>query len=89
MFHKWLESYLTGRKQSVRSCGSTYYQYESLSGIPQCSNLGPLLFRIFINDLSAELVTCKVLLFADDIKLYYVISSNIDSELLQAELSRL
>ena len=44
---------------------------------------------IFIYDLSAELVTCKLLLFADDLNLYYVISSNIDSELLQAELSSL
>ena len=89
MVHKWLSSYLIGRKQSVRSCGYTSYQYESLSGVPEGSNLGLLLFLIFINDLSAELVICKVLLFADDVKLYYVISSNSDSELLQADLSRL
>ena len=61
----------------------------SMTGVPQASNLGPLLFLIFINDLSVELVTWKLLLFADDVNLYYVISSNSDSELLQAKLSGL
>ena len=70
MVHKWLGSYLISRKLSVRSCGSTSFQYESLSGVSQGSNLGPLLFLICINDLSEELVICKVLLFADDAKMY-------------------
>ena len=39
-----------------------------ISGIPQGSVIGPILFIIFINDMW-ELSICK--LFADDCKLYY------------------
>ena len=60
-----------------------------LSGIPQGSILGPLLFLIFINDLPSALSSSLVLLFADDAKCFMSVSSHSDCLLLQNDLSRL
>jgi hypothetical protein len=45
--------------------------------------LGPLLFNIFLNDLSARINHSKVLLFADDLKIYKDIKSAEDCKALQ------
>lgn len=50
--------------------------------------LGPLLFNIFINDLG-NLLKCKYLLFADDLKIYVCIRSTDDAILLQNDLDSL
>jgi hypothetical protein len=52
-----------------------------LSGIPQGTVLGPVLFVIFINDLPDVCRSlCELFLFADDAKLYKSISCQIDSD---------
>lgn len=72
----WFKSYLSDRKQKVKIGNITSDDEEVKFGVPQGSILGPLLFLIYINDVTDIFkdlgVKCK--LFADDMKLYF--SSN-------------
>ena len=78
----WLTEFLINRKQRV-VIGSAHSNWlDVLSGVPQGSVLGPLLFVIFINDLPEQFQNlCK--LFADDSKLLAVIRNS--SELLSVQ----
>ena len=64
-FCDWVSSYLTGRHQAVwlNHCFSTFLPCEV--GVPQGSNLGPLFFLIFYNDLPFNL-DCDIEAYADD-----------------------
>ena len=66
---KWIDNFLTARFQYVRVGEKTSQKTQVLSGIPQGSILGPVLFTIFINDLPNDLQsTCRI--FADDTKIF-------------------
>ena len=80
-----LESYLLNRVQFVRYCNFYSSSFSPTSGVPQGSNLGPLLFLIFINDIVDD-ISCGKLLFADDMKLYLEIRAPGDSLTLQKNL---
>ena len=68
----WLRSYLTGRRQFVQVANESSSKADVKHGVPQGSVLCPLLFLIYINDLSKSLCYCLPFIFADDTALIYV-----------------
>jgi Reverse transcriptase (RNA-dependent DNA polymerase) len=87
---KWIAAWLDGRKQRVCLNGKESTWAEVLSGVPQGSVLGPLLFMIFINDLDAAVSLAEILLkFSDDTKLARVISDERDWQELQTAINGL
>lgn len=65
-----INSYLTGRSQKV-FCNDTYSPaVDILSGVPQGSILGPLLFIIYTSDILKSIENCTVQAYADDTQVY-------------------
>ena len=81
-----LLSYLRDRSQFVTLNGVFSKCFNVFSGIPQGSNLGPMLFTLFINDLPDYLQHSKVLIFADDVKIFKRINDEDDVEALQSDI---
>lgn len=69
----WIGTYLSDRKQIVRVKGFDLSPIHVTSGLLQGSHLSPLLFILFINDLSSTLQYCNSLLFVNDFKIFKVI----------------
>ena len=65
LFICWFRSYLMGRVQVTDVDGTMSVAKGITCGMPQGSILGPLLFILYINDISAA-VKCKLLLYVDD-----------------------
>lgn len=66
---KLLTSYLKDRQQFVTICGQKSEKRTMKAGVPQGSVLGPLLFLIYINDITIK-VRNQSFLFADDTSLF-------------------
>ena len=86
--HTWITSYLTCRTQRVVVDGSVSEEAPVLSGVPQGTVLGPLMFLVYINDITAN-ITGQLRLFADDALLYESIKSEADNASLQRDLNQL
>ena len=69
--HNWIANFLKGRTQKVNVKGTLSYSLEMLCGVPQGSVLGPILFLIYIDDVSKACSSkTTIRLFADDAKVY-------------------
>ena len=67
---KWIDSYLSNRKQKTRFEKYISTEETVKSGVPQGSIIGPLLFLTFTNDLyPAFQDKCKIVSYADDTQL--------------------
>ena len=84
----WIKAFLTNRLQRVQVDNCLSSLFNVISGVPQGNVLGPILFIIYINDISdfftGSSVTVK--LYANDAKLYSCIQCADDMHFLQLGL---
>ena len=79
---KWIDSFLCFRQQRVVVNGVKSDWAPVLSGVPQGTLLGPLLFSLYINDISSD-IESEIRLFADDCVCYREIKDEKDTMKLQ------
>ena len=73
---EWFKSYLTNRKQRVVLPGAVSDWIFIHAGVPQGSILGPLLFLVYINDITLD-IGSNIRLFADDTSVYIVVDDSV------------
>lgn len=84
----WIRSFLSNRYQYVKVDKSYSSILPVMSGVPQGSVLGPVLFILYVNDINVLApVGVTIKLFADDTKLYTTLSDRIPATHLQSCLS--
>ena len=85
---KWIDSFLCFRKQRVIVNGVKSDWAPVLSGVHQGTVLGPLLFSLYINDISSG-IESEIRLFADECVCYREIKAEEDIIKLQRDIDRL
>ena len=81
----WISTFLMGRTQSVKIDGIVSEKIEILSGVPQGSVLGPILFLIYIADIGSKSKS-KAYIYVDDSKVLSSIRGEEDVEFFQNDL---
>ena len=84
----WINAFLCFRQQRVVVNGIKSDWAPVVSGVPQGTVLGPLLFSLYINDISAD-IESEIRLFADDCVCYREIKNEEDTLKLQRDIDRL
>ena len=84
----WVKSFLSNRTQHVSINGSHSALANVTSGVPQGSVLGPVLFLLYINDITKQ-IQSNIRLFADDSIVYREIRSPADHHILQTDIQKL
>ena len=84
----WIDSFLCNRQQSVVVNGAKSHLAPVLSGVPQGTVLGPLLFSLYINGIMVG-IESEIRLFADDCVCYRQIDSTEDTSKLQKNIDQL
>ena len=85
---KWIDAFLCYRQQRVVVNGVKSDWAPVVSGVPQGTVLGPLLFSLHINDITSD-IESEIRLFADDCVCYREIKNVEDTVKLQKDIDRL
>ena len=85
----WLQQFLLNRKQSVVVNGKVSSPRDVISGVPQGSVLGPLIFLILISDIDDEILHSFIASFADDTRATKGLKCENDAADLQNDLFRI
>jgi len=85
---EWISSFLLERSQRVGLNGAQSRFLPVLSGVPQGTVLGPLLFLLYVNDIT-DGISSEIRLFADDCILYRQIRAHVDCITLQQDIDKL
>ena len=85
--YKWINFWLSQHTQRVVVDGESSELVRVESGVPQGTVLGPLMFLLYINDITNGL-TSNIRLFADDCIIYRTIETREDSIHLQEDLNK-
>ena len=85
--YRWIEQFLTNRRQCVAVNGFISAFVEVLSGVPQGSVLGPLLFLVMMKDIDEDTIHAIIKSFADDTRAMLGIQSKNDMVNLQTDLN--
>jgi hypothetical protein len=82
----WIKAFLSNRTQTVVVNGQHSLPRPVISGVPQGSVLGPILFILYINDLHKVVCNCNAGSFADDTKIEQRIDISEDADNVQRDL---
>ena len=85
----WFYNFLTNRSHFVRLPGGISADSPVLSGVPQGTVLGPLLFLIMIAEINKDISESNLISFADDTRIYTKIHDVSDCNLLQQDLNHI
>ena len=83
---RWIYDCLSNRSQAVVLGGTTSNILPVVSGAPQGSVLGPLLFLIYIDQVASSVTYSNITMYADDIAMYKIISNPSDYTYLQEDI---
>lgn len=83
----WIRGFLVDRKEQVMVNGSSL-EWCSISGVPQGSVLGPLLFTIIVSNMP-ELMDNYIFMFVDDTKLFLTLEQQDSQHSLQSDIDKL
>ncbi len=62
----WFDDYIKGRTQSVRLNNTVSSKTTTRYGVPSGSILRPVLFNVYVNDMSSHFTNCLLVQYADD-----------------------